>query len=187
MSDYEGYKECCWLNNDSFWWNANATDWAYSTPWWPEWHPKYAVTHRYATYIIDGINHWLTGYIDWNAVLDSIGGPTHVFNHCGAMLMVDYSPMTNDQSPILYFTPYYYVLKQFSRSMRPGDTVLGIQYPISNIQYPIHLCATQSKDGSIAINILNTGEATTFPLQIGEYVATIDMPANSVETIIVKL
>ena len=187
VSDYEGYKECCWFNNDSFWWNANATDWAYSTPWWPEWHPKYAVTHRYANYIIDGINHWLTGYIDWNAVLDSIGGPTHVFNHCGAMLMVDYSPMSNDQSPILYFTPYYYVLKQFSRSMRPGDTVLGIQSPFSNDQSPLHLCATQAKDGSYAINILNTGEAISFPLQIGEYVATIDMPANSVETIIVKL
>ena len=39
----------------------------------------------------------------------------------------------------------------------------------------------------IAVNILNTGEAVSFPVQIGEYVAAIDMPANSVETIIVKL
>ena len=181
-SDYEGYKECCWFNNDSFWWHANATDWAYSTPWWPKWHPKYAVTHRYATYIIDGLNHWLTGYIDWNAVLDSIGGPTHVFNHCGAMLMVDY------QNDILYFTPYYYVLKQFSRSMRPGDTVIKVNSERVNGEgLPLHVCAVAKQDGSIAVNILNTGKATTFPLQIGEYVATIDMPANSVETIIVKL
>jgi hypothetical protein len=79
------------------------------------------------------------------------------------------------------------VLKQFSRSMRPGDKVLGVQYPISNIQYPIYLCATQGKDGAISINILNTGEALSFPLQIGEYVANVDMPANSVKTIIVKL
>ena len=110
VSDYEGYKECCWFRNDAFWWNPNATDWAYSTPWWPEWHPKYAVVHRYASYIIDGLNHWLTGYIDWNAVLDSIGGPTHVNNCCGAMLMVDYSPVTGNPSPVtLYYTPYYYV------------------------------------------------------------------------------
>ena len=184
VSDYEGYKECCWFNNDSFWWNANATDWAYSTPWWPEWHPKYAVVHRYANYIIEGLNHWLTGYIDWNAVLDSIGGPTHVFNHCGAMLMVDYSPITNHQSPILYFTPYYYVLKQFSRSMRPDDVVLGVTNPSDG---RIQLCAVAKQDGSYAVNILNTGEAVTFPLQIGEYTAQVKMPANSVETIIVRL
>jgi glucosylceramidase len=178
VSDYEGYKECCWFKNDDFWWTPSATDWAYSTPWWPDWHPKYAVVHRYASYIIDGLNHWLTGYIDWNAVLDSVGGPTHVFNHCGAMLMVDY---LNDE---LYFTPYYYVLKQFSRSMRPGDVVLGINEPTVN---HLHVCAVAKQDGSYAVNILNTGDELTFPLQIGEYTADIHMPANAVKTIIVKL
>lgn len=178
VSDYEGYKECCWFNNDSFWWNANATDWAYSTPWWPDWHPKYAVVHRYASYIIEGLNHHLTGYIDWNAVLDSIGGPTHVLNHCGAMLMADY------QNDILYFTPYYYVLKQFSRSMRPGDVVLGCQPSVVSNQ--IYVCATQNAAGQIAVNILNTGQAISFPLQIDDYAATVDMPANSVKTIIMK-
>jgi len=194
VSDYEGYKECCWFRNDSFWWNPNATDWAYSTPWWPEWHPKYAVVHRYAGYIIDGLNHWLTGYIDWNAVLDSIGGPTHVNNCCGAMLMVDYSPVTNQKSQItnhksaiLYYTPYYYVLKQFSRSMRPGDTVLGIQRGPDWTNSQLHLCAVAKQDGSYAINVLNTGEAIRFPLQIGDYVADVALPANCVETIIVKL
>ena len=181
VSDYDGYKECCWFNNDAFWWTPSATDWAYSTPWWPDWHPKYAVVHRYASYIIDGLNHWLTGYIDWNAVLDSIGGPTHVNNNCGAMLMVDY------QNDILYFTPYYYVLKQFSRSMRPGDVVLAISHQQSAISNQIHLCAVAKQDGSIAVNILNTGEAVSFPFQIEEYTAMVDMPANAVETIIVKL
>lgn len=180
VSDYEGYKESGWFRNDAFWWNDNATDWAYSTPWWPEWHPKYTPVHRYASYIIDGLNHWLTGFIDWNAVLDSVGEPTHVHNTCGAMLMVDYA---ND---VLYYTPYYYVFKQFSRSMRPGDVVLGVKK--ENIKMDnIHLCATQSIDGSIAVNILNTGEAITYPLQIGEYVATVYMQPNCVKTIIVKL
>jgi hypothetical protein len=43
------------------------------------------------------------------------------------------------------------------------------------------------QDGSYAINILNTGKAINFPLQLGEYIANIEMPANAVETIIVKL
>ena len=177
-----GFKESGWFNNDAFWWDTIATDWAYSTQWAGDTHPKYVAVHRYARYIINGMNHWLTGFCDWNIVLDSIGGPNHVNNFAAAPVMVDY------QNDIIYFTPYYYVLKQFSRSMRPGDTVLGVEDRAQNTEdRPIYLCATQGKDGAISVNILNTGEATSFPLQIGAYSATIDMPANSVETIIVKL
>ena len=181
VGDYAGYKECCWFQNDAFWWNPEATDWAYSTKWAGDTHPKYAPVHRYARYIINGMNHWLTGFCDWNIVLDSIGGPNHVGNFCGAEVMIDYA---ND---IIYYTPYYYVLKQFSRSMRPGDTVLGVSSQPSAFSDQIYLCATVNEQGEYAINILNTGKAVTFPVQIGEYIAAINMPANSVETIIVKL
>jgi hypothetical protein len=68
--------------------------------------------------------------------------------------------------------------------MRPGDTVLGVTNPSKG---RIQLCAVEKQDGSYAINILNTGEAIFFPLQIGKYIANIQMPANSLETIIVKL
>jgi hypothetical protein len=101
--------------------------------------------------------------------------------------MVDYSPITHDQSPILYYTPYYRVLKQFSRSMRPGDTVLGVKANSQELTANVHVCAVAKPDGSIAVNILNTGEAIHFPLQIGEYIADVALPANCVETIIVKL
>lgn len=180
VSDYEGYQESGWFNNDAFWWGENATDWAYSTPWWPEWHPKYSPVHRYAQYIIDGVNHWMTGYIDWNCVLDSIGGPTHVLNHCGAQVMVDYN---ND---IIYFTPYHYAFRHFSRSMRPGDKVVGVSMLKENPD--LHVCAVKKADGSYAINMLNKAhEPQSFNLQLGEYFATIHLPANSIETIEVKL
>ena len=69
--------------------------------------------------------------------------------------------------------------------MRPGDQVISCQP--SAISDQVFVCATKNAEGQIAVNILNTGEATSFPLQIGEYCATVDMPANSVETILVKL
>lgn len=181
VTDPIGFKECCWFNNDAFWWNKEATDWAYSTRWAGETHPKYAGVHRYARYIIEGMNHWLTGFCDWNIVLDSIGGPNHVNNFAAAPVMIDY------QNDIVYYTPYYYAMKQFSRSMRPGDTVLGVSRPPSVVSDQLHLCATVNEEGVYAINILNTGEAISFPLQIGEYVANIEMPANAVETILVQL
>lgn len=179
VSDYDGYQESGWFNNDAFWWGENATDWAYSTPWWPEWHPKYSPVHRYAQYIIDGVNHWMTGYIDWNCVLDSLGGPTHVLNHCGAQVMVDYN---ND---IIYFTPYHYAFRHFSRSMRPGDKVVGVRILAENPD--LHVCAVKKNDGSYAINMLNKAQKPqSFNLQLGEYFATIHLPANCVETIEVK-
>lgn len=184
VGDYAGYKESGWFGNDRFWWDTTATDWAYSTQWAGETHPRYVPVHRYARYIINGINHWLTGFCDWNIVLDSIGGPNHVGNFCGAEVMVDYR---NDR---IYYTPYYYVLKQFSRSMRPGDIVLKVESPKTaslKEESQIYLCATVNAEGQYAINILNTGDAVTVPVQIGEYVARVDMPANSVKTILVKL
>ena len=179
VTDPVGFKESGWFNNDAFWWTPSATDWAYSTRWAGETHPKYAPVHRYARYIIEGMNHWLTGFIDWNIVLDSIGGPNHVNNFAAAPVMIDY------EKEKIYYTPYYYVLKQFSRSMRPGDQVISCQP--SEISDQIFVCATKNAEGQIAVNILNTGEAASFPLQIGEYSAMVEMPANSVETILVKL
>lgn len=179
VSDYEGYQESGWFNNDAFWWGKNATDWAYSTPWWPELHPKYSPVHRYAQYIIDGVNHWMTGYIDWNCVLDSIGGPTHVNNCCGAQVMVDY------EKGIIYFTPYHYAFRHFSRSMRPGDVVLGVSEPTKE---DLHVCAVKKADGSIAVNMLNKAEKPcSFTMQIADYNATINLPANCVETIEIAL
>lgn len=101
--------------------------------------------------------------------------------------MVDY------QNDVIYYTPYYYVLKQFSRSMRPGDVALQVEYPATMktgsdcLTQDIFLCAVEKTDGSYAINILNMGPATTLPVQLGNHYAKVNLPASSVQTIIVKL
>lgn len=93
--------------------------------------------------------------------------------------MIDY------QNDIIYFTPYYYVLKQFSLSMRPGDVVLGITEPS---QDNLHICAVQKADGSYALNLLNKAASPVdVSLQLGEYAAIVNMPANAVQTIFVTL
>ena len=187
VTDPVGFQESGWFNNDAFWWDKIATDWAYSTRWAGKTHPKYSPVYRYAQYIIDGTNHWLTGYCDWNIVLDSIGGPNHVNNFAAAQVMIDY------QNDIIYYTPYYYVLKQFSRSMRPGDVALQVNYPstmktgVDCESQDIFLCAVEKADGSYAINILNMGPETTMPVQLGTHYANITLPAASIQTIIVKL
>lgn len=178
VQDKEGFQESGWFKNDSFWWNNCATDWAYSTPFWPELHPAYSGVQRYASYIIDGMNHWMTGYIDWNIVLDSIGGPNHVNNFAAAQVMIDY------EKGDIYYTPYYYAMKQLSRSMRPGDVVVATE---SSLGEHMHICAVEKADGSYAINVLNTKkEAERFTLRLGEEMADVEAPANSLLTIFLK-
>ncbi len=179
VTDPKGFTESGWFMNENFWWTKSATDWAYSTPWDNGNHPAYSPVHRYAQFIIDGMNHWLTGFVDWNVVLDSIGGPNHVNNFAAAPVMVDYANAN------VWFTPYYYVLKQFSRSMRPGDTVLTVRTPEG---CPLHVCAVRRANGHVSVNILNKEEvAIAFPLTVGRYTATVFAPANSVMTLDVTL
>jgi glucosylceramidase len=116
--DPERFQESDWFDNDAFWWNDNATDWAYTATWQGvvmEDHPIYTPVHRYARNIIVSLNNWMTGWIDWNIVLDRDGGPNHVGNFCGAPIMIDVATQN------VYYTPVYYVLAQFSRTIRPGD------------------------------------------------------------------
>ena len=91
IADPDGYQETNWFDNDSFWWNPNATDWAYTASWADggKDHPMYTPVHRYARNIIVSIDHWMQGWIDWNIVLDKNGGPNHVGNYCGAPIMID--------------------------------------------------------------------------------------------------
>jgi glucosylceramidase len=102
IADPVRFKESGWFNNDAFWWNANATDWAYSAPWAApsvEDHPIYTPVHRYARNIIVSLDHWVSGWVDWNLVLDRHGGPNHVGNFCGAPIMID------TQTGEIHYTP----------------------------------------------------------------------------------
>ena len=154
VMDPEGYKESNWFNNDSFWWSKSASDWAYSVNWAgvdASEHPMYVPVHRYARNIIVSLDHWVSGWIDWNCVLDQRGGPNHVGNYCGAPIMVNHSEKQ------IYYTPIFYVLSQFSRSIRPGDYAIKVETVLSpNVKKNVFCCATINSENIIIIHILNT-------------------------------
>jgi glucosylceramidase len=180
------FKEKEWFNNDSFWWNENATDWAYSATWQSvnvEDHPIYTPVHRYARNIIVSINHWLRGWIDWNVVLDQRGGPNHVGNFCGAPIMID------TESKQVYYTPIYYILAQFSRTIRPGDKAVQTEKILDRLDNDaLHACATINDKKLLTVQLLNTTkEPLEFSLQIDEQYAIIKMIPNSVQTVRIQL
>jgi len=179
------FQESDWFDNDSFWWNPNATDWAYTATWAPnpDDHPIYTPVHRYARNIIVSFNHWMSGWIDWNIVLDQDGGPNHVGNFCGAPIMI------NTTTGQVYYTPIYYVLAQFSRTIRPGDkAVQAIKYLDGLDDDVLHASATINVKKLLSIQLLNTSKKpVSFKLQIGIQNAEVTVPANAVQTIRVQL
>ena len=74
---------------------------------------------RYATSIINDLNRWTVGWIDWNLILNEQGGPNHVGNYCSAPIIVD----TRTQN-LLYQSSYYYI-GHFSRFILPGDKIIN--------------------------------------------------------------
>ena len=186
ITDPERYQESGWFDNDDFWWNPNATDWAYTATWAGEAakdHPVYTPVHRYARNIIVSLDHWVTGWVDWNIVLDRNGGPNHVGNFCGAPIMID------TRSKQVYYTPIYTVLAQFSRTIRPGDKAVQTQKKLADLDGDaVHACATINSKNCLSVQMLNTTKnAIAVKLQIGEQFAGLSLPANSVQTVRVQL
>ena len=185
IQDPVRFKESNWFQNDAFWWNTNATDWAYTASWASpstEDHPIYTPVHRYARNIIVSLDHWVSGWVDWNLVLDRNGGPNHVGNYCGAPIMIDTE--TGD----VHYTPIYFVLAQFSRTIRPGDQALQTKRMLNGLDSDaLHACATINDAELISVQMLNT---TKLPiackLQIAGSYADISVPANSIQTVRVR-
>ncbi len=179
------FKESGWFNNDEFWWNANATDWAYTATWAPEPqdHPIYTPVHRYARNIIVSLNHWVEGWIDWNIVLDRNGGPNHVGNFCGAPIMIDTETLE------VYYTPIYYILAQFSKTIRPGDKAVQTYKYLNGLNDDaLHASATINDASLLSVQLLNTTKKPiTYFLQLGNQYAEITIAANALQTVRVSI
>ena len=125
----------------------------------------------------------MSGWVDWNVVLDAKGGPNHVGNFCGAPIMID-----TDKGEI-YYTPIYHVLKQFSRTIRPGDQAVQADKVLVNLEDDtLHTSATLSPNGLLSVQILNTSkQPVVTQLQIGAQQAKLELAANSLQTVQVQI
>ena len=89
----------------------------------------------------------------------------------------------------VYYTPIFYVLAQFSRTIRPGDQAVQTRRVLDGLDSDaLHACATVNRDGLLSVQLLNTTkEAIQYKLQIAGQYADIAIPANSVQTVRVQL
>ncbi|WP_299366281.1 glycoside hydrolase family 30 protein [Winogradskyella sp.] len=164
--------------DDAWYWKKEATDWGWD--WAPEedkhLHPKYAPVNRYARDIIGCLNNWVDGWVDWNMVLDTQGGPNWFKNWCIAPVIVD-----PDKDEV-YFTPLYYTMTHFSKFIRPEAEVIDVKKTDDDLM----VSAAKNTDGSIAIVVFNEGkEAKSFTLSLNNMSKQIRISPQAIQTIII--
>jgi len=164
--------------DDQWYWSKEATDWGWD--WAPEkdkhLHPKYAPVNRYARDIIGCLNNWVDGWVDWNMVLDTKGGPNWFENWCVAPVIVD------PEKDEVYLTPLYYTMAHFSKFIRPGAKRIGFE----NSDESLMVTAAKNKDGSIDIVVFNEGDTSkNFTLSLYEKTIDISINEKAIQTIII--
>ncbi|MEL6348494.1 MAG: glycoside hydrolase family 30 protein [Myxococcota bacterium] len=169
-----------WWKDDGWYWRKVATDWGWEHLPDPHTdHPPYAAAFRYARDIVGGMAHWVAGWTDWNIVLDRRGGPNHVGNFCLAPVLVD------GPADEVYYTPLFFILKQVSRTSRPGATVYGVRpsQPVDGLW----VTALENPDGSRVVHLFNESETPRrCRVAFGGSSADVTVPAASIVTAVLS-
>lgn len=121
--------------------------------------PTNSFANQYAHDIIEDLNAGINGYIDWNILLNSKGGPNHKKNYCNSPVM-----LKEDNSDYNKSLTYYYI-GQFSKVIKPGAVKIAHSKYLSDLR----VTAFKNPDNSIAVVLYNTaGYKIDFHMCIGK-------------------
>jgi glucosylceramidase len=135
---------------------------------------SWANGERYGSEIIADLAAGSSGWIDWNMLLDSRGGPNHVGNYCFALLHAS-------DDGRLVFTPGYAYMGHFSRWIRPGARRVGAAASRSTLQ----TVAFRNGDGRLAVVVMNrTDQPQRYRLVVDRMETAVDIPAHAIQTVV---
>lgn len=138
---------------------------------------SWSLGERYARSMINDLNRWTVGWIDWNLLLDTTGGPNHVGNLCSAPILADAA-----QNRLLHQSSYFYI-GHFSRYIRPGAR----RVLCAATREMLESTAFLHDDGSVATVVMNRGEAPApFVLQVDGQRWQVDLPARAITTCLTR-
>jgi len=137
----------------------------------------------YAHDIIKDLEHDVSGWTDWNLLLDMSGGPNWAGNYVDAPILVDYN------RGLFYKQPMYYYLGHFSKFVRPGSKMLNAQsegpFPLEQVSYLIP--QTENTPEHIVVIVLNrdiTGRKFYIHDVQNNRFINAEIPAKSIQTYI---
>ena len=138
---------------------------------------SWAAGERYGHQVINDLNRWTVGWVDWNLVLDELGGPNHVGNFCSAPIIAD------TRTGKLIYQPSYYYLGHFSRFIRPGAK----RVICTSTKDELEVTAFLNTDGALAVVALNRGETPIrYALRYKDQAAMLTAPRRSIATLMFK-
>lgn len=128
---------------------------------------------RYARNIIGDINNGCIGYIDWNLVLDEIGGPNHQRNYCDAPMLVAGGKLIVNSS--------YYYIGHFSKYIDRGSRVLETSYT-GRLQI---LSVRTPKEETVIVICNPNDEDYNYSIKVNESLEVGHIPSHTIQTWII--
>ena len=131
----------------------------------------------YGRNIINDFNNYCEGWIDWNLVLDEIGGPNYVGNYCEAPIMID-----GNSNKVTYNFSYYYI-GHFSKYIKPGAKRLLCRNEVLSDVYSV---AYKNPDGTIVLVIQSELENVhQLAIEVDGVGANVEIPSHSITTYLI--
>lgn len=131
---------------------------------------------RYGRNIIGDFNNWSRGWLDWNLVLNELGGPNHVYNYCEAPIMYD-----RQKKALIYNNSYYYI-GHFSKYIEVGAKRLETQVTKEDV----YAVSFKNPNGDIVVVAQNEGWIAELALVVDGQGININLPDHSITTFILQ-
>lgn len=133
---------------------------------------------KYAHDMIGNMNNGMTGFYDWNIVLDEAGGPNHVGNFCDAPFLFD----TKKKELLKRNTARY--LWHFSHFIENGAVRIGT----TSYTDQVEVTAFLNRDNQISAVLLNrTEEELAVNMRMNGKITAMRLLPNSITTAVVPM
>lgn len=114
-------------------------------------YKAWVLGEEYGRSMINDFNNGMTGFTDWNIILDETGGPNHVQNFC-------FAPVHGDtRNGSLIYTNAYYYIGHFSKFIQPGAKRIISSASRSQLL----TTAFKNPDGKTVVIVMNQGNKPT--------------------------
>ncbi|XP_023245597.1 glucosylceramidase-like [Copidosoma floridanum] len=128
--------------------------------------------------LIQNINHWVSGWIDWNLALDIKGGPNWVGNNIDALIIVD------PENDTFYKQPMYYAMTHFSKFVSLSSIRIEAKSNFNTIAFTAFL----TSDNYVVLILYNSNANQQNVSIVDDKVGSINiaLTAYSLQTILYK-
>jgi len=130
---------------------------------------------KYSNDILDNLNNWAVGWVDWNLCLDMSGGPNWANNFDQSPIIVN---ATGDE---FYKQPMYYHMGHFSKFIKEGYTRVRSTAAAGT---DIKFVATKSPGNQFVLVVLNQSSSPEdVVVKHGKHTFKFTIPGDGIQTL----